>query len=139
MTPKQYLMQVSRAERELQVINARRRHYIELATSFGGIASAVGKKPGHSSKTETAAVGLIDMTSELDEKAREYTALIREAEAMIAKIPQENYRKILTLRYLVGMSFRSISDEMRYTDRGSVYRAHGYALLEMGKVMKDAG
>ena len=62
---------------------------------------------------------------------------MRRAEKLIEKVPQENYRRILTLRYMCGMSFPGISDEMRYTDRNSVYRAHGWALVEFGKVMEE--
>ena len=89
------------------------------------------------SRVETAAVGTIDYLDTLNAKMRAYTVIVSHCQELIEKIPQENYRRLLDMRYLSGMSFRSISDELRYTDRNSVYRAHGYALLEFGKVLED--
>jgi len=89
-----------------------------------------------SSRVETAAVGIVDTLSALNENLRAYTAIVDKAKKRIEKIPQENYRLLLTYKYLCGMSFRSISDQLRYTDRNSVYRAHGWALIEMKKVLK---
>jgi len=91
-----------------------------------------------SSRTESVAVGIVDTLDALNAKLGAYSAIVRYAEEMIEKIPQENYRRLLSLRYLAGMSFRSVSDEMNYTDRNSVYRAHGWALVELGKVMRNA-
>ena len=73
-------------------------------------------------------MGIFDATRALEAQANEYLQTIRKAEAVIAKIPQERYREILNYRYLCGWSWRSISDELRYSDEKSVYRAHGYAL-----------
>ena len=87
---------------------------------------------------ENAAIGIVDTLRDIEAQIRAYTVTVNEAEKLIKKVPQENYRRILTLRYLCGMSFRSVSDEMQYTDRNSIYRAHGYALLEFGKVMRNA-
>ena len=88
-----------------------------------------------SSRVEAAAMGIFDATAELEKQAAEFLAIVRNAEALIARIPQDKYRQILTLRYLAGWSFRSISDELRYEDPKSVYRAHGWALSEAQKVL----
>jgi hypothetical protein len=61
--------------------------------------------------------------------------LIAEAEQVISRIEHDRLRRILTLRYLCGMSLRSISDELGYKDSNSVYRAHGYALLAAQKII----
>ena len=70
------------------------------------------------------------------EKAKEYVIQIQRAERLIALLPQERYRQILTFRYLCGWSFRSISDELHYQDQKSVYRAHGWALKKAGEILK---
>ena len=118
------------------MIKARLRHYEEMGISSpGNMQNTPVTHSKGSSSTETAAIGLVDTLSALTQNLGAYTVIVRDAEKMISRIPQENYRRILTLRYLAGMSFRSISDEMRYTDRNSIYRAHGWALMEMGKVL----
>lgn len=136
MTAKAFLLSVRKAEIDLLHISARKRHYQDLISAIGSnIKSVVVKTSGGSSKTETAAIGLVDLVDKLTEKEKEYVALVEKAEALIAKIPQEKFRTVLTLRYLVGDSWKTIRDEMDYKDEKSVFRCHGYALRELQKVM----
>lgn len=135
MQAKEFMQQVRVAEQELKMIGAKRRHYEDLARSVGcGIGSATAK-PSGASRVEAAAVGLVDLFTDLDVKERQYVALIRKAEELIARLPRERHRQILTLRYLSGWSWKSISDEMEYHDPKSVYRVHGWALQELQKLM----
>lgn len=135
MKAKDYMQQVARAERELKLINAKRLHFIDLAESMGGGMGTTAAKPSGASRVESAAVALADLTTELDVKAAEYTAFIRKAEKLIGKIPQENFRYVLEYKYLAGLSWKAISDEMRYEDEKSVYRTHGFALRELQKLL----
>ena len=140
MTPKEYLQQVSRAEKELETLRARVRHYESLGfsiTSHTSDASIRSSTPH--SRVESAAVGIVDTLKDIQGKIGAYNAIVREAEKLIDQVPQDIYRRILTLRYLCGHSFPTISDEMQYKDRNSIYRAHGYALQEFGRVMRNAG
>ena len=136
---KAYLQRVAFAEREIKTLKARIAHYEDLGlsiTAFRTDPPVIASKGA--SRVEMAAVGIVDSLGSLNANLGAYTAIVRDAEEKIKKIPQENYRRLLTLRYLCGMSFRSVSDELRYEDRNSIYRAHGYALLEMWEAMKDA-
>lgn len=139
MSPKEYLQRVQNAEREIRTIKAKIEHYQDLIVV--GSSLNIGNTPvSHtkgSSRVETIAVGMIDALEGLNANLGAYEAIVRDAEEKIKRIPQANYRQILTLRYLCGWKFPRISEELRYTDRNSIYRAHGYALLELGKVMKD--
>ena len=136
MTAKEFMQQVRHAENELKLIEKKRRHFQELATSISvnltGMPS--GGQQG-ASRVETGAIGIVDLMAGLEQKAREYTALIVQAEQMLEKIPQDNFRKVLTLRYMLGYSWKTILDEMEYKDEKSVYRCHGYALKELQKFM----
>ena len=135
MKAKEYMQHVAKAERELKLITAKRRHFQDLAESMGGGMGTTAAKPSGASRVECAAVALADLTTELDVKAAEYTAMIRKAEGLINKLPQEKFRQVLTYKYLVGMSWKSISDEMKYQDEKSVFRTHGYALRELQKLL----
>lgn len=73
----------------------------------------------------------------LEDKRAAYMAIIARAEAVIDKVPQDKYRKLLTYRYLCQWSFRSISDELHYNDPNSIYRAHGWALAEAQKILNE--
>ena len=140
MTPKQYLQQVAQAERDLRTLKAKLAHYEELGimSSLSNGNTPVKASKGHS-RVETAAIGIVDTLSEMMAKIADYTAIITQAQKLIDRIPQENYRKLLTLHYLCGWKLPRVGEELRYEDRNSVYRAHGWALLELGKVLKEKG
>ena len=124
-------MRVYEVEREIGLLRAKKRHYESMGFSISPkLTGMPGSGQRGASKVETSAVNMVDILSELDQKIAEYAKIISDAEKLIARIPQEKYRQLLTLRYLARMSWRSVSDELGYKDRNSVYRAHGYALLE---------
>lgn len=137
MRAKEFFRQVSHAERELVMLRAQICHFRDVGTSISGgnMDSPVVTHSLGQSRVESAAMGIYDATRELEEKAKMYLAIIRKAEDLISRITQDKYRQILTLRYLAGWSFRSISDELRYQDEKSVYRAHGWALAEAQRIL----
>ena len=130
MTAREFFRRVRTAESELKILNAKLAHYEELGISLGGACGVIGNKQKGTSRVEFAAIGAVDALRDLYDRIREYMAIIARAEAIIAQVPQEKYRRILNYRYILGRSFRWISDELEYTDPNSVYRAHGWALHE---------
>ena len=136
MRAKEFMESVKQAEIELVMVSAKRNHYYDLMNSIGSKMSGVVVTTSQgSSKTETAAIGIYEMTKMLEEKEKEYVGLIKKAEELIAKLPQEKFRQVLTLKYLCRWSWRSIQDEMEYKDKKSAQRCNGYALRELEKVM----
>ena len=136
MTAKEYFQGIYQAESELKSLRARLAHYEDLGLTITSDTSAVGGHQAGTSRVELAAVGMVDSMRALQDRISSYAARITEAEELINSIPQEKYRQILTYRYLCGWSFKSISDELRYTDPNSIYRAHGWALSEAQKIMR---
>jgi len=133
---KDWLKRVLFAEKEIKVLRARVGHYEDIGLTITHFSTDTPVKASKgSSRVETAAVGIVDTLNALNANLGAYETIVRDAENMINRVPQENYRRLLTYRYLCGMSFRSISDELRYTDRNSVYRAHGWAILELKKIL----
>ena len=137
MRAKDFFDQVQHAESELKVLNAKLRHYEEIGLSLGGAPGIVGGGQKGTSRVELAACGAVDALMGLEDKRAAYMAIIARAEAVIDKIPQDKYRKLLTYRYLCQWSFRSISDELHYNDPNSIYRAHGWALAEAQKILNE--
>ena len=134
MTTKDYFLKVRASEREIRLLNAQKRHYADIGFSISPqLTGMPGSGQRGASRVETAAVGMVDILADLEEQIARHAKIISEAKNLISRIPQEKYRQLLTLRYLAGMSWASISDEMGYQDRNSVYRAHGYALIEAKK------
>jgi len=132
MNAKEFFRQVKIAERELKLLNAQISHFRDLGLSItgGGMDSPVVSHSRGSSRVETAAMGIFDSTQKLEQQVKEYTSVIAKAQRVVSMIPQDKFRQILTLHYLAGWSFRSISDELKYNDPKSVYKAHKYALDE---------
>lgn len=139
MKAKDFFSQVRKAEKELKVLNAKLQHYEDIGLSLGGTTGVIGNKQRGASRVELAAIGAVDVFRELYSQQKEFTAIIARAEQIIRDIPQEKYRQILNYRYLCGWSFRSISDELKYNDPNSVYRAHGWALREAQKIINAQG
>ena len=137
MTAKEFFRQVRRAERELKIIKAKLEHYEDLGFSLGGAVGVIGNKQRGSSRVEMAAIGKVDVLRDLIDQQKEYVAIIARAEGIIRQIRQEKYRLILTYMYLLGKYPKWISDELAYKDPNSVYRAHGWALAELGKVLRE--
>jgi len=139
MKAKQYFKQIFKAEKELKILRAKIRHYEDIGYSISGgsIDSPVVCHSRGSSRVEAAAMGIFDATKLLEDQVREYLVMIRAAEELISRMPHEKYRNILTLRYLAGWSFRSIADELGYTDPNSIYRAHGWALQEAQRILDE--
>lgn len=136
MMAKEFLLSVQKAEKELLVISAKKRHYLDLAQSIGAkISGTVVQASKGASKTEIAALGLYEMEKMLEEKEKEYVELIKKAEELLAKIKQDKFRDLLTYKYICNWSWRSIRDQLGYKDEKSVYRCHGYALRELQKLM----
>jgi len=138
MRAEAYMQQIRQAEEELKMLGAKRRHYLELATSIGaGISSVPIKSSDNTSRVESAAVSMVDLAGRLDGKIEAYTAMVTEAERLIEMIPQERYRRFLTLHYLCGMSIKSVSDEMDYKEPKSIYRIKSWALKEFQRILNN--
>lgn len=132
MKARDFFRQVQRAESELKILNAKLRHYEDIGLSIGtGNNNGMpGNRNRSASRVELAAIGAVDVFQDLLSQQREFAAIVARAEHVIKMIKQEKYRQILNYRYLCGWSFKSISDELKYNDPNSVYRAHGWALHE---------
>ena len=137
MKAKDYLEQVARAEKELRVLRAKVAHYEDLGlTITTSTTNTPIRASKGSSRVESAAVGIVDTLGEIEAKIADFVALIAMCENRIKKIPQERYQRLLTLHYICGWKLPKVGEELGYSDRNSIYRAHGWALLEMGKVLK---
>ena len=131
---------MTQAEKDLKVLKARLRHYEDMGLSITSkMQDAPVSRSKGSSRVETAAVGFVDTLQAIQAKIRAYTVIIDDAEKMIEKIPQEHYRRVLSMIYLAGMSMPSVGDEMGYKDRNSIYRTHGWALWELEHVLREEG
>lgn len=140
LTAKEYLQQVAYAERQIQTIRAEIDHFRDLGLR---ITSSMSNTPisasKGSSRVESSAVGIVDGLGALNANLIAYEAKYDYAKKLIEMIPQERYRRLITLHYLCGWKLPKVGESLGYEDRNSVYRAHGWALVEMQKVMDAEG
>ena len=77
MSPKEYLMQVARAERELKTLRAKLRHYEDIGLTITRHSTDTPVRASRgSSRVENAAVGIVDVLSDIEGKIRAYTAIV---------------------------------------------------------------
>lgn len=136
MRAKEFFRQVRVAESELKMLNAKLEHFEDLGMSISaGIGGTLGNRNRAASRVELAACGAVDALTAIRDLQRAYGAIIAKAEAVIKEVPQEKYRLLLNYHYLCGKSLRWISDELDYEDPNSIYRAHGWAMREVQKIL----
>ena len=137
MRAKEFFFSVRDAERKIKILRKKQRHYQELAISVGGMSETNIRTVSGRSRTETAALRLVEVEDQIADEAEQYVSLIKKAEAIVMRIEKPRYREVLELRYLCGLSWRSVSDEMGFRDVKSVYRVHGWALAAAQKFLDE--
>ena len=79
---------------------------------------------------ENAYCCLTDYEAEADRLLQEMNVARQRAESLIASVPEQSQREVLTRRYIIGQRWEDIAESMSYS-RQHVIRLHGYALQKM--------
>jgi len=135
MRAKDFFLAVRDAEHKIRVLQSKRRRYQELASSITGMSETNIRSTGNRSRTENAALHLVEVEEQMGDAGEQYVALIETAEKVLGQIKLQRYVDVLTYRYILGLSWRSVADEMRYHDAKSVYRVHGWALAAAQRIL----
>lgn len=93
---------------------------------------------GHSSKTERAAIKLVEATERLERAILKREKIREEIEADIAALPDPAERTVLLLRYRELLSWEELADRIHYTAR-TAQRIHGRALANIEEILKKRG
>ena len=137
MIAKEFFREVWGAEREIKNIQSRKEHYMEVATSLGGMSTSTIRTNDKRSRVEMAVLEMVSIADGLGEEAERYAELIRLAEHVLGRMQGAKYRELLSRRYILHESWAEISTKMGYTDEKSVFRAHGWALVRAQKVLDE--
>lgn len=94
---------------------------------------------GPSDRVGRIATCLADAETELLKEEKECKEIRKQIKALIASVPDETNREILTLRFLRGWTVRQVAEKMNYDDR-HVRRKTTQAILSINfdSVGKDA-
>lgn len=136
MRAKEFFMRARHAEADIERLEAMIEHWESVGT---GITSKWGYTPPGSganhSKVELAVLGIVAAEEGVLSELEAYRKIVLEAEKVISMISQSRFRQILSLHYLAGLSLAEVGTRLKYQDRNSIYRAHGYALSEAQKII----
>lgn len=137
MRAKEFFLAVRDAEHKIKILRAKKRKYQEMATSLCGMSETNIRSTGNRSRTESAALRLIEVEDQMGDAGEQYVALIEQAEKILSQIKIQRYVDVLTYRYILGMSWRSVADEMGYKGPKSVYEVHGWALAAAQRILDE--
>lgn len=136
MTAKEYFQRAREAQEEisrLEAVSDRFREMGERITSHWGATPPSGGF--NSSRVESSALGIYEAEQGVLSQIEAYAKTVIEAEKVISLIRQSRFRQILTLHYIVGLSLAETGTKLKYEDKNSIYRAHGWALAEAQKIL----
>lgn len=116
MTTKEYLTRYQDLRRDVYALAERRDYYMHLAqkcTATYGQTSGGGG--GDGSKVSRNVDKAVDKEKELVQRIAELVELEEEIEDVIARVPDQVVRDVLTYRYINGWDLRVIADKMGYS------------------------
>lgn len=90
--------------------------------------SAVPSGGKGSDKVQTGAIKVAELRESLKDKINQLAAVRIEIERAIGTVQDDTQRRLLRLRYIKGIGFNKIAEEMNYGER-QIQRIHGKALL----------
>ena len=137
MTAKQYLRQVRRLD---DIVNAK----LEQVTELRSLATKMTSTPrldavqssGEQDKISAVVAKIVDLEHDINRTVDELIDLKAEAIVMIDSIPNDDYRLLLTLRYLNFKTWEQIAVDMNYSYQW-VHVLHSRALINFGGMFPE--
>lgn len=133
MTAKEYLNHIKNCYQTMQALYDR---LLETRTKIEGLKAITYDRErvqvSPSNKTEELIAQLVETEDQLSQEVREHFEEVVEATKRIYSLESERQIKVLEMRYIKGMRWQTIADEMEIEYR-SVTRLHGKALRSFEK------
>lgn len=138
MRPKEYMMQYQRSMERVRQIEARIESlYLQAEIQASAIKADVIKARGQKQdRTGDIAVKIADMTVRLNDNRLKALRLAEEVSAVIDAVPDPIQSRILFDRYIGGMSWSDIADDIGYDPAHTRGRLHGAALESVRKILE---
>lgn len=128
MTAKEYLDHIKRCYQTMQALYDR---LVEVRTKIEGLKAITYDRErvqvSPSNKTEELIAQLVDTEDKLSKEVREHFDEVVEATKRIYSLDNERQIQVLEMRYIKGMRWQVIADELDIEYR-SATRLHGKAL-----------
>ena len=136
-TAKEFLLQYQNMKRRIRSIE-----YVleELETQVASISVNMDGMPrgtDTSDKTGRLAAAIVDKQEELADLQGEAFDVMNMVNGVISRVPNEEQKLLLTMRYINGYTWERIAVEMDFTYQWVAGPLHGTALQEVEKILAD--
>ena len=135
MDAKTFFREALEAAHEIKDLELQLDHYRDMIGGVSARLSPIVTAKNNHSRVEDIALNLAEIEGDITDRMFIYTERIKAAGAVVAQLKSYRQRQVLTLRYLCGHSWKTITDEMGYSEPKSVYRMHGWALISAQKIL----
>ena len=136
MKAKEYLMQAKYLSLRIKAKANRLQELRDLAVTVTQVMTDMPKaKSSSTSRMEDTIVKIVDYQNEITEDMERLVSLQKEISSRIGQLGKSEYQVILNDRYLEGMDWQEIADDMHYTVRW-VQSLHGEALIAMQELLE---
>lgn len=133
MTPKAYLSQYRLLNREIGRLLEEKARWAALATKATPSFSQGSRGQG-GDRLQLAVEKIAEWEEKIDGKVDVLVELRQEIEGKLAALPDPRFQEILHRRYILGQKWEQIAAAMNFSI-AQVYRIHGGALLNIGKMI----
>lgn len=134
---KDYLNQIGLLNAKIENMLRARSDLMAMATRVTPQMQTVAVSSwGGIDKIGDAVAKIVDLDRRIDREIDALVALKGAAIARLNRLTSKNHYNILFKRYVLGLTFERIAEEMGYTYRGICY-LHGRALLDFEKMMEE--
>ena len=132
---KDYLNQIGLLNAKIENMLRARSDLMTMATRVTPqLQTAPASSGGGKDKIGEAVAKIVDLERRIDREIDALVALKGAAIARLNRLTNKNHYNILFKRYVLGLTFEKIAEEMGYTYRGICY-LHGRALQDFEKMM----
>lgn len=131
---KAYLSRYREACAELERLHRERERLAQLRTFASCRLDNTPVQGGPAPSPNAASDSLMDLEREIAAETARLYALRREITAAIRRVPDSTCRILLRWRYIEGLSFEKLAQQMHYSERG-VYKVHRRALCLLAKTI----
>lgn len=107
----------------------------KCTASYGGVVVSGGDQ---GSRLEAGIVRILEYQDKCKQAFERYSAEQNEARELINRVGDPIVRRVLECRYLFGMNWYQIADDVQYT-RQHVARLHGMGVMQILKAVNAGG
>lgn len=136
MTAKEYLRQYRKLTESLRQLESDLRKMEEERDSIQIRADGMPGSSNVSKRVESLAIRITDLQRRTMARREKLLAKREEIRAVIMLVPDPKLSRLLDLRYVEGMKWEAIAENMGVEVR-HIYRLHGRALQEADKILPN--